>query len=56
MISDEADEVIKRLFDHLKIDIKIIKNQSALVILSYIMFSYCIVNAMKEIEIVVDHI
>ena len=34
MINDEADEVIKEVFDHLKIDIKIICNQSKVASLS----------------------
>ena len=49
MISNEADEVIKKLFVHLKIDIKIIWNQWEVVSLSSIMFSFCIINVLKSI-------
>ena len=47
MINDEADEVIKELFDSLKTDIKIIWSQQKVVILFLIMFIYCIINVMK---------
>ena len=47
MINDEAVEVIKELFDSLKIDIKIISNLWKVVSLSLIMFIYCIINAIK---------
>ena len=40
-ISDDADEVIKKRFDSLKIDIKIILNQLEVERLSSIMSSYC---------------
>ena len=45
----------KKFLIHLKTDIKIIWNQSKIGGLSLIMFSYCIVNAIKQILIVVDH-
>ena len=47
MINDEADEVIKELFDSLKTDIKIIWSQQKVMILFLIMFIYCIINVMK---------
>ena len=47
MINDEADEVIKQLFDSLKIDIKIIWNRWKIVIMSSIMLICCIVNVIK---------
>ena len=55
-INDEADEVIKDLFDSLRNtyqnNLESIKDVS----LSLIMFSYCIVNAIKQIPVEVDHL
>ena len=48
MVSGEEDKVIKEPFDSIKKDI--------VVSLSSIMFIYCIINVMKQIWIVVDHI
>ena len=48
MVSGEEDKVIKESFDSIKKDI--------VVSLSSIMFIYCIINVMKQIWIVVDHI
>ena len=48
MVSGEEDKVIKEPFDSIKKDI--------VVSLSLIMFIYCIINVMKQIWIVVDHI
>ena len=56
MINDEADEAIKELYISLKKDRKIISNQWKVVSLSLIMFSYWIINVIKEIHIVVDQI
>ena len=50
IISNKADEAIKELFDSIKIDIKIIWNQRKVVILSLIMVSYCIINAIKNLN------
>ena len=47
MISDVTDEIIEKLFNPLKIDIKIIYNPLEVVSFSMIIFSYCIVIAMK---------
>ena len=53
MINDAADEVIKKNFlIHFKIDI----NRLKVVIVSSIMFIYCIINAIKKIQIVVHRI
>ena len=48
MVRGEEDKVIKESFDSIKKDI--------VVSLSSIMFIYCIINVMKQIWIVVDHI
>ena len=42
--------------NHSKIDIKISYNQWRVVSLSLIMLVYCIINVIKQIQIVVDHI
>ena len=47
IINNKVNKVIKDLFDHLKIDTKIIRNQWKVVSLSSIMFIYCIINAIK---------
>ena len=50
MINDEADEVIKELFDSLKNryqDILESMKSSNLVILAYLMLIYCITTVMK---------
>ena len=47
MINDEADEVIRKLFDSVKIDIKITWNWWKVVSLSFIMFIYSIINVIK---------
>ena len=48
IINDEADEVIKALFDSPKKDIKIIKNGWKVVSLSSVMFIYCIRNKINH--------
>ena len=50
MISDVTDEIIEKLFNPLKIDIKIIYNPLEVVSFSMIIFSYCIVIVMKLIK------
>ena len=44
MISDELDEVMKKLFDLIK---KIYQNKRKVVSLSSIMFRHCIINVIK---------
>ena len=44
MIANKADELIKELFDSLKIDIRIIWNQWKAVSYSSLRFIYCIIN------------
>ena len=56
MINDEADEVIQRLFDSLenryKNNLESIRGSE----LSSTVFIYCIVNFIKQIQIVLDDI
>ena len=56
IISDDADEVIKELFDSRKNryhnNLESIKGSD----LALIMFIYCIINVIKQIRIMVDHI
>ena len=56
MINDEADEVIKRLFDSLekryKNNLESIRGSE----LSSTVFIYCIMNFIKQIQIVLDDI
>ena len=56
IISDDADEVIKELFDSRKNryhnNLETIKGSD----LALIMFIYCIINVIKQIRIMVDHI
>ena len=48
MIYDKADEVIKELLNHLFLDIKLgWKHQWKVVILSLVVFIYCITTAIK---------
>ena len=56
MINDEADEVIKELFDSLKNRYQNNLESMKGVSLFLIMFSYCIINVIIQIPIVVDHI
>ena len=49
MISDEADEVIKKKFDSLKNRYQSNLESMRGSELSWIMFSYCIINVMKQI-------
>ena len=53
MISVEGDKVIKKQFNSLKN-----RYQNNLEVMSWssIMFSYCIINVMKQLSIMVDHI
>ena len=56
IISDDADEVIKELFDSLKNryhnNLESIKGSD----LALIMSIYCIINVIKQIRIMLDHI
>ena len=56
IISDDADEVIKELFDSLKnryhSNLESIKGND----LALIMYIYCIINVIKQIRIMVDRI
>ena len=56
IISNNADEVIKKLFDSLKNryhnNLESMKGSD----LALIMFIYCIKNVIKQIRIMVDHI
>ena len=56
IISDDADEVIKELFDSLKNryhnNLESIKGND----LALIMYIYCIINVIKQIRIMVDRI
>ena len=47
MMNDKAHEVIRELFDSLKIDIKLIWNQWKVVSFILIMFIYCITNVIQ---------
>ena len=47
MMNDKAHEVIRELFDSLKIDIKLIWNQWKVVSFILIMFIYCIINVIQ---------
>ena len=49
MINDEADEVMKELFDLLKNRYQNNLELRKLMSLSFIMFSYCIINVIKKI-------
>ena len=53
MISVEGDKIIKKQFNSLKN-----RYQNNLEVMSWssIMFSYCIINVMKQLSIMVDHI
>ena len=56
MINDEADEVMKELFDLFKNRYQNNLESMKVVSLSLIMFIYCIINIIEQIQIVVDHI
>ena len=48
MTNNKGDEVLEELFNHLFLDIKLgWKHQGKVVILSLIVFIYCITNVMK---------
>ena len=49
MINDEADEVMKELFDLLKNRYQNNLELRKVMSLSFIMFSYCIINVIKKI-------
>ena len=56
MINDEEDEVIKYLFDSLKNRYQHNLEQRKTVNLYSITFIYCIINCIKKIRVMVDHI
>ena len=56
MMNDEADEVMEKVLNHSKKDIKIIyKSRCEVVSLTSVMFIHCIINVTK-IQIKVDYL
>ena len=55
VMHSKSGNIETKINDFLKIDIKLIWNQWKVVSVSLIMFSYFIINVIKQIQVVVDH-